>query len=100
LIAEKLVKFLFPTTKVPLIGFAGAPWTLMSYMIEGKGSKTCSKAKKWLYAHPEESHKLLELLAEAVAIFLVGQVRAGAQMLQVSRTLRVVFFFISLHPSL
>ncbi|CAG0918380.1 unnamed protein product [Notodromas monacha] len=69
--------------KVPLIGFAGAPWTLMSYMIEGKGSKTCSKAKKWLYKFEKESHELLEKLADAVAMFLVAQVEAGAQMLQV-----------------
>ena len=48
--------------KVPLIGFTGAPWTLMTYMIEGGGSKTQSKAKKWLYQHPEASHKLLKIL--------------------------------------
>ncbi|KAI9562270.1 uroporphyrinogen decarboxylase [Daphnia sinensis] len=69
--------------KVPLIGFAGAPWTLMSYMIEGGGSKTMSKSKAWLYRYPEESHKLLQILTDAIVDFLVGQVRAGAQMLQV-----------------
>jgi len=69
--------------KVPLIGFSGAPWTLMAYMIEGGGSKTQSKAKKWLYLHPEASHKLLSLLSSVCARYLVEQVRAGAQLLQV-----------------
>jgi len=69
--------------KVPLLGFTGAPWTLMSYMIEGKGSKTLSKAKKWLYTHPEASMKLLQLLTDVNVDYLVGQVKAGAQMLQV-----------------
>ncbi len=47
--------------KVPLLGFTGAPWTLMSYMIEGQGSKTQAKAKKWLYRHADASHKLLQV---------------------------------------
>ena len=72
--------------KVPLLGFSGAPWTLMCYMIEGKGSKTQSKAKKWLYQHPYESHQLLELLTKVIIKYLVGQVKAGAQMLQVFDT--------------
>ena len=55
----------------------------MSYMIEGKGSKTLSKAKKWLYTHPEASMKLLQLLTDVNVDYLVGQVKAGAQMLQV-----------------
>nr|CDS32386.1 uroporphyrinogen decarboxylase [Hymenolepis microstoma] len=69
--------------QVPLIGFAGAPWTLMTYMIEGGGSKTFAKAKKWLYAYPEDSHKLLDLLTNVVVHHLVYQVLAGAQLLQV-----------------
>ena len=48
----------------PLFGFTGAPWTLMAYMIEGGGSNTHSKAKKWLYQHPEKSHELLDALVE------------------------------------
>src|SRR6187551_785886 len=48
--------------KVPLIGFAGAPWTIFSYMIEGKGSKTFSRAKKMLYTQPELSHRLLDMI--------------------------------------
>lgn len=69
--------------KVPLIGFTGAPWTLMSYMIEGGGSKTLSKAKKWLYQHPEASLRLLKMITDVDVEYLVEQVRAGAQLLQV-----------------
>jgi len=69
--------------RVPLIGFTGAPWTLMSYMIEGRGSKTCCKAKKWLYTRAEASKTLLQLLTDVNVDYLVGQVKAGAQMLQV-----------------
>ena len=69
--------------KVPLIGFTGAPWTLMAYMIEGGGSKTQSKAKKWLYQFPEASRRLLSLLTQVIVDYLVEQVRAGAQLLQV-----------------
>lgn len=68
---------------VPLIGFCGAPWTLMAYMIEGGGSKGFEKAKRWLYDYPDESKALLQRIADVCADFLVGQVRAGAQMLQV-----------------
>ncbi|XP_062375728.1 uroporphyrinogen decarboxylase [Sardina pilchardus] len=69
--------------KVPLIGFTGAPWTLMAYMIEGGGSTTHSKAKRWLYRHPEASHRLLKQLTDVIVEYLVGQVAAGAQALQV-----------------
>lgn len=69
--------------KVPLIGFTGAPWTLMGYMIEGGGSKTMSKAKAWLSDYPEESKKLLETLTSVIVDYFVMQVKAGAQMLQV-----------------
>uniref|UniRef100_A0A3B4YEZ0 Uroporphyrinogen decarboxylase n=1 Tax=Seriola lalandi dorsalis TaxID=1841481 RepID=A0A3B4YEZ0_SERLL len=65
--------------KVPLIGFTGAPWTLMSYMIEGGGSNTHSKAKRWLYRHPEASHMLLKMLTDVIVEYLLGQVAAGAQ---------------------
>jgi len=55
--------------KVPLIGFVGAPWTLMAYMIEGEGSKTFSKAKKWLYRYPSHSLILLEKITKVVIDF-------------------------------
>lgn len=69
--------------RIPLYGFTGAPWTLMGYMIEGGGSKTMSKAKGWLADHPEASHKLLNILTDQVIEYLLLQVRAGAQILQV-----------------
>jgi len=69
--------------KVPLIGFAGAPWTLFCYMIEGAPSKTCAKAKRWLYTDRQLSEELLATLTEAVVEHLVKQVEAGCQMLQV-----------------
>ncbi|KAJ2725511.1 Uroporphyrinogen decarboxylase in heme biosynthesis [Coemansia sp. Benny D115] len=69
--------------QVPLLGFVGAPWTLMAYMIEGGGSKTFALAKTWLFAHRQAAHELLQRVADVAAEFLVGQVRAGAQALQV-----------------
>lgn len=69
--------------KVPLIGFAGAPFTLMGYMIEGGGSKTLSKVKAWLYRYPDESRRLLKIITDVVIDYLVQQAAAGAQLLQV-----------------
>ncbi|MFT6747857.1 MAG: uroporphyrinogen decarboxylase [Glaciecola sp.] len=69
--------------RVPIIGFAGAPWTIFSYMIEGSGSKTFSKAKKMLYSDPTLSHTLLEKITQTTIAYLKAQVRAGADMLQI-----------------
>ncbi|XP_037052506.1 uroporphyrinogen decarboxylase [Bradysia coprophila] len=69
--------------KVPLIGFTGAPWTLMGYMIEGGGSKTMSKAIYWLENYADDSKKLLETLTSVIVDYFEMQVKAGAQMLQV-----------------
>jgi uroporphyrinogen decarboxylase len=68
--------------RVPLIGFAGAPWTLMSYMVEGGGSKSFSMAKRLLVEDPSRAHDLLKRLADTVGRFLVAQVEAGAQAVQ------------------
>ena len=68
--------------RVPLIGFAGAPWTLMSYMVEGGGSKSFSLAKRLLVEDPGQAHALLSRLADAVGSFLIAQVEAGAQAIQ------------------
>lgn len=54
----------------------------MGYMIEGGGSKTLSKAKKWLYANPQESHTLLKILTEVIIDYFIMQIEAGAQVLQ------------------
>jgi uroporphyrinogen-III decarboxylase len=67
--------------RVPLIGFCGAPWTLMAYMVEGGGSRNYEKAKGWLYKYPKESKELLHRIADVCADMLVGQVLAGAQVI-------------------
>jgi uroporphyrinogen decarboxylase len=69
--------------RVPLIGFAGAPWTLMAYMVEGSGSKTFSQAKKFLYQHPQLAHQLLDKITQSTINYLKGQVAAGADMIQI-----------------
>ena len=69
--------------RVPLIGFAGAPWTIFSYMIEGGGSKTFSKARRLLYSEPKMAHRLLDMITESTIGYLKQQVLAGADMVQV-----------------
>jgi uroporphyrinogen decarboxylase len=69
--------------RVPLIGFAGAPWTILCYMIEGQGSKTFSKARKILYQNPTLAHDLLNRITEVTIQYLKAQVKAGVHMLQV-----------------
>jgi uroporphyrinogen decarboxylase len=69
-------------TDIPLIGFAGAPWTILAYMLEGKGSKTFSVAKKFLYSEPELAHFLLEKITLSTIQYLKNQVMAGVQTLQ------------------
>jgi uroporphyrinogen decarboxylase len=64
--------------EVPVIGFAGAPWTLLVLMTGG-GSQTQKQAKKWLFAYPQETGAFLQRLAEICVDFLVAQVEAGAQ---------------------
>lgn len=68
---------------VPLIGFAGAPFTLFCYLVEGQGSKTFSTAKSFLFAEPEASHQLLEKLADTMALYLGAQAAAGARALMI-----------------
>jgi len=66
----------------PLIGFAGAPFTVATYAIEGKTSKTFSETKKLFYREPETAHRLLALIGEATRDYLLAQIRAGAQAVQ------------------
>ena len=63
--------------RVPLIGFAGAPFTLASYAIEGGHSNNFAKTKALMYGHPEDWHRLCEKLSRVVADFLVAQIEAG-----------------------
>ena len=72
--------------KVPLIGFSGAPWTLLTYMVEGQGSRTFSNVKKLIYNNPELAHKVLKFLTEAVASHLSAQIKAGADAVQIFDT--------------
>ncbi len=68
--------------RVPLIGFAGAPWTILAYMIEGSGSKTFSKAKKFLYSEPVLAHLLLQKITDTTILYLKEQIRNGVDIVQ------------------
>jgi uroporphyrinogen decarboxylase len=72
--------------RVPLIGFAGSPWTLAAYMVEGKGSKDFETIKGLIRSDPEELHTLLDKLARAAALYLNAMIDAGAQALQIFDT--------------
>lgn len=69
--------------RVPLIGFAGAPWTILAYMVEGHGSKTFSKARRLLYTNPALAHELLRKITDTTIAYLRAQVQAGANLIQV-----------------
>jgi uroporphyrinogen decarboxylase len=66
-----------------LIGFAGAPWTVASYMLEGGSSKDFAAAKRWAYGAPDAMQRLIELLVEATGDYLVAQIDAGAEAVQI-----------------
>jgi uroporphyrinogen decarboxylase len=68
--------------RVPLIGFSGAPWTLLAYMIEGSGSKTFSKAKRFLYTEPELAHQLLQKITDSIIAYLQLKIKHGADLIQ------------------
>ncbi len=72
--------------RVPLIGFSGSPWTLATYMIEGKGSKNFDVVKSFIYQHPELAHRLLGKLAAAVVDYLNAKIRAGCDAVQIFDT--------------
>ena len=69
--------------RVPLIGFAGAPWTLLCYMVQGKGSKTFDEAKAFCYTQPETAHALLQMLTDTTIAYLRGQAKSGANLVQI-----------------
>lgn len=71
---------------VTLIGFAGAPWTVASYMVAGQGSRDQAVARQWAYAEPEAFTELIAKLVSATAEYLIAQVRAGAEVLQIFDT--------------
>ena len=65
--------------RVPLIGFSGSPWTLATYMVEGKGGTDFLNTKKMAYARPDLLHHILEVTAQTVIQYLNAQIAAGAQ---------------------
>jgi len=71
---------------VPLIGFAGSPWTLATYMVEGGSSSDFRRVKGMMFQEPETTHRLLTTLASAVASYLLAQVSAGAQVIMIFDT--------------
>jgi uroporphyrinogen decarboxylase len=72
--------------QVPLIGFSGAPWTLATYMVEGKGSKNFDQIKRFIYSEPEAAHQLLQRLADAVVEYLNVKIKAGCEAVQIFDT--------------
>ncbi len=78
----KLLKQKLPEDKA-LIGFTGAPWTLATYMIEGQGTKTYNICKKMMYSNPELLHKILRKVTEVVKYYMIKQIEAGADVVQI-----------------
>jgi len=72
--------------RVPLIGFSGSPWTLLTYMVEGGGSKNFSNVKKMIFRNPELAHSILEKLSSAIAVYLSAKIEAGADAVQIFDT--------------
>ena len=69
--------------RVPLIGFAGAPYTILCYMVEGKGSKTWEKAKQFCFTQPHLAHQLLQKITDITIKYLKAQTKSGADVVQV-----------------
>ncbi len=72
--------------RVPLIGFSGSPWTLLTYMVEGGGSKNFPNVKKMIYNHPKLAHKILDKLSSAIAAYLSAKIEAGVNAIQIFDT--------------
>ena len=80
--ALKIVRASLPK-KTALIGFAGAPWTIATYMVEGGISRDFSRTKCWAFSDPEEFYKLINILVRAITEHLIAQIEAGADALQI-----------------
>jgi len=72
--------------RVPLIGFSGAPWTLLCYMVEGKGSKSFSEVKSLIYNNPKLAHSVLDKLADAISKYLSAKIESGVDAVQIFDT--------------
>ncbi|MCE2613749.1 uroporphyrinogen decarboxylase [Flavobacteriaceae bacterium D16] len=68
--------------EIPLIGFAGSPWTLLCYCVEGQGSKTFDKAKGLCFSEPETAHQLLQRITDTTIAYLKAKVTAGVNAVQ------------------
>ena len=71
------------TNRVPLIGFAGSPWTIFCYAVEGKGSKSFDTAKGFCFSQPQEAHRLLQKITDTTILYLKEKVKAGADAIQI-----------------
>jgi uroporphyrinogen decarboxylase len=69
--------------QVPLIGFSGSPWTLLTYMVEGKISKNFNAVKSFIFNYPTLAHQVLELITQCVIDYLDAQIKAGADLVQI-----------------
>ncbi|MDP4173381.1 MAG: uroporphyrinogen decarboxylase [Bacteroidota bacterium] len=72
--------------RVPLIGFSGSPWTLLTYMVEGRGSKNFSFVKKMIYNEPQLAHKILDKISRAVSDYLSAKIESGVNAIQIFDT--------------
>ena len=72
--------------RVPLIGFSGSPWTLLTYMVEGKGSKNFSEVKRLIYNNPKLAHAILDKLSKIIADYLSAKIEAGCNAVQIFDT--------------
>ncbi|MEQ8280476.1 MAG: uroporphyrinogen decarboxylase [Deltaproteobacteria bacterium] len=82
-VMDAIKTFVREMPDVPILGFAGAPFTLAAYMIEGAGSKNYAVTKQFLYEQPKQARRLLGKLAKVVADHLVAQIEAGASAVQI-----------------
>lgn len=72
--------------QVPLIGFSGSPWTLLSYMVEGHGSKNFAEVKKLIYNNPKLAHSILDKLSDIISEYLSAKIQAGCNAVQIFDT--------------
>jgi uroporphyrinogen decarboxylase len=69
--------------EVPLIGFAGSPWTILCYCVQGQGSKTFDKAKEFCFTQPAAAHEMLQKITDTTIAYLKAKVKAGVNAVQV-----------------
>jgi len=69
--------------EIPLIGFAGSPWTILCYVVQGQGSKTFDKAKEFCFTNPVAAHQLLQKITDTTVAYLKAKVKAGVDAVQI-----------------